>query len=830
NWTDENSAVVSQTADYTFDVTENTTLTANFEAEAAVTIQVQCDYVEGGTVTSDDKDIPETGLVITNGESVTLKAEEKKGYEFEGWYENGKEVEKKDSYTFTAAKDRTLVAAFSHKGVMALAFPDPLEGGRVYKVYQTSETKDEFYLNAVPFTGYEFVGWYDIAGIKVCDTPEYDFVAYYSRVLFAKFKLEQVAVNVSIAPAGGGTVSGTGTYDYGKAVTLTATPEEGYIFNGFMDATGNRLSSDAVYTFTLRAEADLTANFSPQTYTMTTTVNDPALGTVSNSDSDGVYPAGAAVSLQASPASGSQFVGWFENGQCVSQTPNYTFTATADRNLEADFSNEEFVLTLMADPVTGGTLSGEGGYNPSTDADQASISAVALPGYAFTAWMDADTGEQVSTLSSDAITLTKDTNLTAVFTPNVYQVELTVGEGGTATGDGYYNFGDTVNLSATAKDGYSFAGWMITDAQGTQSCISPDGDYTFTLNEDWINLAPITISATFKNAKGALIIPLAEEYLRGNIARGYHLDAIVGNQTTVEAIPGYGYEFTNWTDMKGNVLSQDAVYTFTVTGDTVVMAHFKSNATVKLTVTEQSVLQGKALLVGDLISGEKTVESGQYVMAYAVAYPGYQFLHWVNQNGLKVSNARSYLFRISEDTALTAVFEKTTHDISANVDPKGAGYITGQKTYAYGDTATLTAVPTQSGYIFGYWSDENGRIKGAISPVFKTTVNGSKTYTAHFVQGKYSITAKAVPEQGGTVSGGGSFGQEEAVTLTAVPNIGYQFDGWFVAGASVSTDASWAFDATESVDAEAHFSTVPPSDSNGPSHPHPGLPHRGRNK
>lgn len=830
NWTDENNAVVSQTAEYTFDVTENTTVTAHFEAEPSVTILVQCDYVEGGTVTADDKDIPETGLVATNGESVTLKAEEKKDYEFEGWYENGKEVAKKDTYTFTAEKDRTLVAAFSHKGIMALAFPDPLEGGRVYKVYQTSETKDEFYMNAVPFTGYEFVGWYDLAGIKVCDTPEYDFVAYYSRVLFAKFKLEQFAVNVSITPDGGGTVTGAGTADYGKAVTLTATPEAGYIFNGFMDATGNLLSSDAVYTFTLRAETDLTASFSPQTYTMTTTVNDPTLGSVSNSDPDGIYPAGSAVSLQASPTNGSQFVGWFENGQCVSQQPNYSFTATADRNLEADFSNEEFVLTLMADPVTGGTLSGEGGYNPTSDADQASISAVAFPGYSFTAWLDADTGEQVSTLSSDAITLTKDTNLTAVFTPNVYQVEVTVDDGGTATGAGYYNFGDAVNLSASAKSGYTFAGWMMTDAQGTQSCISTDLDYTFTLNEDWINRTPITISATFKNTKGALIIPLAEEYLRGNIARGYHLDATVGNQTTVEAIPGYGYEFTNWTDLKGNVISSDAVYTFTVTGDTVVMAHFKSNATVKLTVTEQSVLQGKALLVGDLISGEKTVESGQYVMAYAVAYPGYKFLHWVNQNGLKLSNARNYTFRIYEDTTLTAVFEKTTHDISANVDPQGAGYITGQQTYNYGDTATLTAIPTELGYIFGYWSDENGRIKGAISPVFKTTVNGSKTYTAHFVQGKYSITAKAVPEQGGTVTGGGSFGQEEAVTLTATPNSGYQFDGWFVTGTSVSTETSWTFDATESLAAEAHFSTLPPSDIKEPGNPHPGLPHRGRNR
>lgn len=806
-WSNGSSVSVSQLAEYTFDVTDNATLIANFVGNS-VKIQVQCDYVEGGTVTSDDVAIPETGLATTAGESITLKAEEKKGYEFEGWYENGKKVEKEATYTFATEKNRTLVAAFSHNGIMCLAFPDPIEGGRVYKVYQTSETKDEFYLNAVPLTGYEFVGWYDLLGIKVCDTPEYDFVAYYSRILFAKFQPIQYDVNVDIAPAQGGTVAGTGTYAYGKPVTLTATPELGYVFNGFSDSAGNLVCADSVYTFTTREAVQLTANFTPQTYNVTATVNDPTLGSVSDA---GTYPAGASVSLEASAAAGARLVGWFENGQCVSQESSYTFTAAADRNLEIDFSNEAFVLTIMADPVSGGTVTGEGGYNPSSEADQASISAIPLPGYSFTAWLDADTGEQISTQSNDAITLTKDTNLTAVFTPNIYQVNVTSSTGGIATGNGPYNFGDTVTLSALSDFGYAFAGWMMTDAEGNQSCISPDLDYSFTLNEDWVNVSSINISATFKNTKGALIIPLAEEYLRGNIARGYHLDATIGDTTTVEAIPGYGYAFTNWTDTKGNVVSQEAVYEFTVTGDTVLMAHFKSTETVKLTVTEESILQGKALLVGAAIAGEKEVESGQYVMAYAVAYPGNTFLHWVNQNGLKVSNARSYLFRISEDTTLTAVFEKTTHDIRANVDPEGTGYVFGQKTYTYGATATLTAIPLKLHYIFAYWSDENGRIKGAVSPVFKPVVNGTKTYTAHFIKVEHEITATAVPDQGGTVAGGGLFTDGDSVTLTAEVNEGYQFDGWFVNGVSASTDASWTFNAIGHLAAEAHFSLNPPT-------------------
>src|SRR5659263_298563 len=108
--------------------------------------------------------------------------------------------------------------------------------------------------------------------------------------------------------------------------------------------------------------------------------------------------------------------------------------------------------------------------------------------------------------------------------------------------------------------GYAFAGWMMTDAQGNQSCISADLDYSFTLNEDWINSGDISLTATFAGTDGARIIPIPEEYLRGNMTRGIRLDATVGETTSVEAIPGYGYEFTNWTDVKGNVVSQEAVY------------------------------------------------------------------------------------------------------------------------------------------------------------------------------------------------------------------------------------------------------------------------------
>jgi len=67
-------------------------------------------------------------------------------------------------------------------------------------------------------------------------------------------------VTVTANPAGGGTVTGGGTYADGETVTLTATPNSGYRFVNWTESS-TEVSTDATYTFTAEADCTLVANF-----------------------------------------------------------------------------------------------------------------------------------------------------------------------------------------------------------------------------------------------------------------------------------------------------------------------------------------------------------------------------------------------------------------------------------------------------------------------------------------------------------------------------------------------------------------------------------------
>lgn len=102
----ENGEIVSTSTTYTFSATRDRALTAAFSASAPVyTITATIDPSGGGTVTGAGQ--------YQEGATVTLVATAGNGYDFSGWQEGGQTVSASATYTFTAAANRSLTAAFA---------------------------------------------------------------------------------------------------------------------------------------------------------------------------------------------------------------------------------------------------------------------------------------------------------------------------------------------------------------------------------------------------------------------------------------------------------------------------------------------------------------------------------------------------------------------------------------------------------------------------------------------------------------------------------------------------------------------------------------------
>lgn len=110
SWT-EGGVIVSTDLSYTFLLSSNRTLTANFEA-VLYTISASPIPTEGGTTTG--------GGTFYYGNSVTVKALPNSGYDFANWTENSSIVSDSLNYTFLVNSNRNLVANFTTARILSV--------------------------------------------------------------------------------------------------------------------------------------------------------------------------------------------------------------------------------------------------------------------------------------------------------------------------------------------------------------------------------------------------------------------------------------------------------------------------------------------------------------------------------------------------------------------------------------------------------------------------------------------------------------------------------------------------------------------------------------
>ncbi|MCR5627643.1 MAG: InlB B-repeat-containing protein, partial [Lachnospiraceae bacterium] len=292
---------------------------------------------------------------------------------------------------------------------------------------------------------------------------------------------DKFTLTVNTSPSKGGRAAGGGSFKSGETPTITAVPNNGYDFIGWVKNGGDDIVSyyNNYTVDKITGNVNYTAIFEKASCYVEVYSEHERRGSVKGG---GLVDYGKDVTIKASPKNSCAFKGWYEDGKKISDKAEYTIkNVKRDYKLMAVFKSSDYTVNVSAYPKDGGKVSGGGDY---LEGDDVTLKAEKAKGYNFKGW--SINNKIVSTSDKYKIKdLDRDISVTAVFEK-----------------DGVKTY--TINSGLANKGGVISPSGKLTVEEGgvVTYIITPDNGYKiYAVAVDGKQVGPVN-TYTFSSIKG----------------------------------------------------------------------------------------------------------------------------------------------------------------------------------------------------------------------------------------------------------------------------------------------------------------------------------------